>query len=93
MVERLIVNAEEFHYIFVSSEGINAAYSDGSDINVQEVEGDMEEDEIKAKENDSNMSDTIKWSDELKDFDIEEFSGLAIEINVPNYISPKYSFS
>ena len=53
----------------------------------------MEEDEIKAKENDSNMSDTIKWSDELKDFDIEEFSGPAIEINVPNYISPKYSFS
>lgn len=53
----------------------------------------MEEDEIKAKENDWNMSDTIKWSDELKDFDIEEFSGLDIKINVANNISPNYSFS
>lgn len=53
----------------------------------------MEEDEIKVKENDSNMSDTIKWSYELKDFDIGEFSGLDIKINVPNNISPNYSFS
>lgn len=96
MAEPLIVSAEEFHDIFGSSdEENNAADFDGSDIDVQEVDSDIEEDENQSEsDNDSNASDTIKWSDELEDFDIEEFSGQqAIKFNVPENVSPNDFFS
>ena len=79
-----IISAEQYHDIFGSSEEENnnreeennTADSDGSDIDVQEVESDLEEDESNSEsDNDSNASDTIEWSDELEDFDIDEFSG------------------
>ncbi|XP_068671890.1 piggyBac transposable element-derived protein 4-like [Montipora foliosa] len=96
MAEPLIVSAEEFHDIFGSSdEENNAADFNGSDIDVQELDSDIEEDENESEsDNDSNASDTIEWSDELEDFDIEEFSGQqAIKFNVPENVSPNDFFS
>ena len=60
MAEPLIVSAEEFHDIFGSSdEENNAADFDGSDIDVQEVDSDIEEDEIKAKATTTRMRVTL----------------------------------
>ena len=94
-----IISAEQYHDIFGSSEEENnnreeknnTADSDGSDIDVQEVESDLEEDE---SDNDSNASDTIEWSDELEDFDIDEFSGRQeMKFNVPDNVSANDFFS
>ena len=92
--EPLIVSAEKFHDIFGSSdEENNAADFDESDNDVQEVDSDIEEDENES-DNDLNASDTIVWSDELEDFDIDEFSGQqAIKFNVPENVSPNDFFS
>lgn len=91
-----IISAEQYHDIFGSSEEENnTADSDGSDIDVQEVESDLEEDESDSEsDNDSNASDTIEWSDELEDFDIDEFSGRQeMKFNVPDNVSANNFFS
>ena len=98
-----IISAEQYHDIFGSSEEENnnreeennTADSDGSDIDVQEVESDLEEDESDSEsDNDSNASDTIEWSDELEDFDIDEFSGRQeMKFNVPDNVSANDFFS
>ena len=91
-----IISAEQYHNIFGSSEEENnTADSDGSDIDVQEVESDLEEDESDSEsDNDSNASDTIEWSDELEDFDIDEFSGRQeMKFNVPDNVSANDFFS
>ena len=96
MAEPSIKSAEEFHDTFGSSEEENnTADSDGFDIDVQEVESDLEEDENDSEsDNDSNASDSIEWSDELKDFDIGEFSGRQeIKFNVSDNPSPNDFFS
>ena len=98
-----IISAEQYHDIFGSSEEENnnreeennTADSDGSDIDVQEVESDLEEDESDSEsDNDSNASDTIEWSDQLEDFDIDEFSGRQeMKFNVPDNVSANDFFS
>ena len=91
-----IISAEQYHDIFGSSEEENNTVdSDGSDIDVQEVESDLEEDESDSEsDNDSNASDTIEWSDELEDFDIDEFSGRQeMKFNVPDNVSANDFFS
>ena len=98
-----IISAEQYHDIFGSSEEENnnreeennTADSDGSDIDFQEVESDLEEDESDSEsDNDSNASDTIEWSDELEDFDIDEFSGRQeMKFNVPDNVSANDFFS
>lgn len=98
-----IISAEQYHDIFGSSEEENnnreeennTADSDGSDIDVQEVESDLEEDESDSEsDNDSNASDTIEWSDELEDFDIDEFSGRQeMKFNVPDNVSANDFFN
>ena len=91
-----IISAEQYHDIFGSSEEENnTADSDGSDIDVQEVESDLEEDESDSEsDNDSNASDTIEWSDELEDFDIDEFSSRQeMKFNVPDNVSANDFFS
>ena len=96
MVEPSVISAEQFHDIFGSSEEENnTADSDGSDIDVQEVESDLEEDENDSEsDNDSNASYTIEWSDEFEDFDIGEFSGRqGIKFNVSDNPSPNDFFS
>ena len=96
MAEPSVISAEQSHDIFGSSEEENnTADSDGSDIDIQVVESDLEEDENDSEsDNDSNASDTIEWSDELKDFDIDEFSGRqGIKFNVSDNPSPNDFFS
>ena len=92
MAEPSIISPEQFHDIFGSSdEESNTADSDGSDIDVQELESDVEEGE---SDNDSDASDTIEWSDQLEDFDIDEFSGQqGMTFNVPDDPSPNDFFS
>lgn len=95
MAEPSIISPEQFHDIFGSSDKeSNTADSDGSDIDVQELESDVEEDENDSKsDNDSNASDTIEWSDQLEDFDIDEFSGQqGMKFNVPDNPSPNDFF-
>lgn len=96
MAEPSIISPEQFHDIFGSSdEESNTADSDGSDIDVQELESDVEEDENDSEsDNDSNASDTIEWSDQLEDFNIDEFSGQqGMKFNVPDNPSPNDFFS
>ena len=96
MAEPLIVSTEEFHDIFGSSdEENNAPDFDGFDIDVEEVESDTEEDENESdSDNDLIAGDTIEWTDEVEDFDIEQFSGeQAMKFNVPENVSPNDLFS
>ena len=88
MAEAFSVSTEEYHDIFgTSDEESDTVNSEGSDIDVQEVESDQEEDQNDGEgNNDSNASDTVEWSNELEDFDINEFSGRpGIKFNVPGY--------
>ena len=96
MAEAFSVSTEEYHDIFgTSDEESDTVNSEGSDIDVQEVESDQEEDQNDGEsDNDSNASDTVEWSNELEDFDIDEFSGQpGIKFNVPDNPSAISLFS
>ena len=96
MAEAFSVSTEEYHDIFgTSDEESDTVNSEGSDINVQEVESHQEEDQNDGEsDNDSNASDTVEWSNELEDFDINEFSGRpGIKFNVPDNPSAMSLFS
>jgi len=95
MAEAFIVSTEEYHDIFGTSDESDTVNSDGSDINVQEVESVQEEDQNDGESNnDSNVSDTVEWSNQLEDFDIDEFSGQpGIKVNLPDNPSAISLFS
>lgn len=86
MTEAWILSTKEYHYIFGSSDDKSATVDcNGSDVDVQ-VESDQDEDENDSESNnDWNVNDTIEWSNELKDFAMDEFSGEpGMKFNIPD---------